>query len=327
MADPIDDFELSSNVSPPEGEQTAPSAGPDDAAVSVPVTEEDTPPDIAAAESDRDEQGKFTRRNRRHRAKDQATPADVPRIQELSKQNAELKKQIEASKAPDAQPVQQAPQPQAPPVQTAPAMPPPARPQTPQTFPAFDVWLAAQGNTEKTYDDYQDARADWRWQINDALNRAVEANRKALDTRQQKVDAYEAGKVKARTQYADFDALLEKAPNVSGVMVEALLASERSAEIAYHLASHPELATELARDTFQHDPSAFKPMQRLLESYLAPHAAAVVGSALALVKPPPKPPNPTRTQVPMKSGDEPPGDDASFEEHEKAFPDSRRRRR
>jgi hypothetical protein len=289
------------------------------------VTPEDAPPDIAAAESsDRDDKGQF--RRRRHRAKDQATPADVPRIQELTKKNAELKQQLEASKAPAPQPVQPSAQAQ-PQVQTAPAMPPSARPQTPQTFPAFDAWLAHPDNADKTYDDYQDARSDWRWQINDALNRAVQENRKALETRQQKVDAYEAGKVKARTQYADFDALLEKAPNVSGVMVEALLASERSAEIAYHLASHPELATELARDTFQHDPSAYTPMQRLLESYLAPHAAAVVGSALALVKPPPKPPNPTRTQVPMKSGDEPPGDESSFEEHEKAFPDSRRRRR
>jgi hypothetical protein len=206
-------------------------------------------------------------------------------------------------------------------------MPPPARPQTPQTFPAFDVWLAAQGNTEKTYDDYQDARADWRWQINDALNRAVQENRKALETRQAKIDAYEADKVKARAQYADFDAVVEKAPLVSAVMIEAMLGSDRKADIVYFLGSHPELTAELAKDTFQHDPLAYKPMQRLLESYLAPHAAAVVGSALALVKPPPKPPNPTRTQVPMKSGDEPPGDDASFEEHEKAFPDSRRRRR
>ena len=116
--------------------------------------------------------------------------------------------------------------------------------------------------------------------------------------------------------------------------------SDKPADVAYYLASHPEIATQLAQETWTHDALAHGPMKRLLDSFLvasatpspstAQHAADTkTGSALALVPPPqaPKPPNPVRTQAPVSADSDQPGDDASLEDHERYFHKGGRRRR
>jgi len=353
MHDQILDFEVTTNV-PAAGQPADPDG------TSTPVTTTDAPattdgsaetPDAGTttAEPARDELGKF---RRRHRARSQAAgPDDVPRIQALTKKNRELQEQLDKfQKAPVASapvPIPQSGQPAAAPAAPIPQTPPPVpqppqpRPQgLPQTFPAFDAWQALQGNADKTYDDYTDARSDWRWLVNDQARRQMEAAHAAFTTRQTRIDAYEKGKVDARTKYPDFDTALNASPTISGVMVEALLAADKPAEVAYYLATHPEITTELSRDTINHDPSAYGPMKRLLDSFIvasatpspptAQHAAdKKTGSALALVPQPavPKPPNPVRTQAPVSADDELPGDDASLEDHERAFHKGGRRRR
>jgi len=358
------DFEVTSNVPPP-------GKPPDPDGTSTPVTTKETADsatadDVLSSESPtseepaRDEHGKF---RRRHRARSQeAGPDDVPRIQALTKKNRELQEQLDKLKTPTPQtgaaipsPTQpQSQQPMAAAVvagngatpgsqsspQQAPSQAPQRPPGIPTTFPDWTAWQALDGNFGKTFEEYSDARSDWRWLVNDQQRRQFDAMQSAMQTRQSRLDNYEKSKVDARTKYADFDAALQAAPNISAVMVEALLASDKPSEIAYHLATHPDVAAQLAQETFNHPPTAYEPMKRLLESYLvasatpspstAQHAAdKKTGSALALVPPPaaPKPPNPVRTQAPVSADSDLPGDDASLEDHERAFHKGGRRHR
>ena len=340
MAEPITDWETSTNVEAPAAPQAAASAEADPHAETAPeptAPEATETPDPAAdpgADLERDKKGRF--KKPRHRAlSQQATPEDVPRIQELTRRLRDTEAELQKYKtpapvaatagtpAPAASSAPPAPRPEASPAtgpapQQTPALPAP-------TFPAFDAWLTQ--NPDKTYEDYTDARADWRWQMKQAQAHA-----------QTREAAFRDQVTAARAAHADFDALAF-APQlpISPVMAHAIRESDRGAELLYHLGSHPDVALELARSSAQSGPDAMPVMRRYLESLVpvAPQQrasserppAAGTGSALALVpKPAAKPPNPVRTAA-MTSGDTPPSDDGSLEDHEAYFHRSGRRRR
>lgn len=326
--DDIQDFETSTNVAAPTEAQATPSAGEGDTALSKAAPAD--PPEAAASDDTepktRDKRGRYRSRS------SQATTEDVPRIQALTKQlrAAEAKaKELEAKAQtpPPAPAMPAAPAPVA--VAAPPAMPqPPAAPAP--TFPLFADWLAQDGNGEKTYEDYVDARADWRYEVRRSSERAQEAAEAAQKTRTEQIAAHQTRVTAAKAKYADWDTVVSAHVPITQTIHDAILGSSKSAEVQYFLGSHPDVLAELVQDSQTFHPSAVGPMRRYLDSLIpdsppARNAAASTGSALALVPTVPKPPNPVRTGA-MKSGDELPGDDSSLEEHERVWGRKRRRR-
>lgn len=320
-------------AAPAVAEAPAPSTGtPAPAAVSEAPDDHDW--DSFAKDADRDSHTPQT--PKRHRARSQqATPADVPRIQELTRKLREVERERDALKGtPAATPAagSTATEPAAP-VQS-PAPPSAAVPlaaSVPPAFPQFDAWAAQTGNDQKSYDDYLDARADWRYQVQSAQQRAA-------DYQRSRGQAMQTQMASARTKYPDFDAVVF-APQVvhSDVMFHAIMASDHGADIAYALGKDPQRSYDLAQQSHGLPASAIPMMRQLLESLVAseqrsapsqrPQAAQPTGSALALVPPPaPKPPTPVRTSA-LKATDDVPGDDSDLEAHAKAFGSQARRRR
>lgn len=338
MAEPITDWETSTNVEAPAPAPAETAAAPEAAAPEPAAPEATETPETAAdpgADLERDTKGRF--KKPRHRAQSQqAGPDDVPRIQELTRRLRETEAELQKYKAPApvaATAGTPAPVTPAAPPTPAPEAPPATGPapqaQTPAlpapTFPAFDAWLAS--HPDKTYEDYTDARADWRWSLQQAQAHA-----------QTREAAFRDQVTAARAKYQDFDALAF-APQlpISPVMAHAIRESDRGADVLYHLGQHPDVALDLARSSAQSGPDAMPVMRRYLESLVSVASsqrasserppAAGTGSALALVpKPAAKPPNPVRTAA-MTSGDTPPTDESSLEDHEAYFQRSGRRRR
>lgn len=279
----------------------------------------------------RDDQGRFQRP--RHRAKSQqATSADVPRIAELTKRNAALQAELEALKTPKSPSAQAPASPQAAVSAPTPSAAHPApvatAPFQPQPFAAFDAWL--EKNPTASYEDYIDARTDFRTAQFRAYERQQEqivAQQRAWTDRQ---TTHAERQTAARAKYADYDTVaFNTQAQTSPVMIDAILQSPHSAEIQYFLGQHPDVSTQIAHDSIAAGPEAAAVMRRYLESFVASTAtpspsprgqAAPTGSAaLTLVPPGPPPPNPVRTRGAMSAAD-PPGDDSmSISDHEKFY--------
>jgi hypothetical protein len=280
------------------------------------------PADPDAAATERDETGKF---KPRHRAKSQeATPDDVPRIAALTKRLRETEAERDALKT-----RQSAPEP-------ATRRAEPTEPATPAhptaTFPAFDVWLATKGNEEKTFEDFIDARADWRYDRRRETERADDAKAAVEKTQREDFQKYQDQMPAALKDHPDFDDAIAAAPRISKVLERASI--KAGPKVAYYLATHPEEASALTQESLVEPdnpafPAAVAAMTRYISTLVASQrspapAAASTGSALALAPPVPRPPNPVRTGA-LHAADEPPGDDASLADHEKAFGPKRRR--
>jgi hypothetical protein len=310
-------------------------------------------PDEGDVPSERDERGQF---KPRHRAASQRADADdVPAISEHTKRIKDAEAKLGAdivrkegeservynlrrraellerfAKAPEkpAASPPAAPQPTAPPVAARRADP------IPPTFPAYDAFIAIQGNEDKTYEDYVDARADWRYAIRREQERVTEAAEHEQRTRTEQITRYNAGVTAAKAKYADWDTVVTVDATLTPTMIAAILASEQSAEIAYYLGKHPDERVALNADTADYSPAAVAALRRYLDSLVAVQrspapstrpAAAPTGSALALVAPvAPKPPNPVRTGT-IATPETPPDDtDMSISNHEKHFGARRR---
>lgn len=223
-----------------------------------------------------------------------------------------------------------APQPTAPPVLARRPDP------VPQTFPSYEQFIAFEGNSEKTYEEYVDARADWRYAVRREQERAEEAAESALTTRTREIARYNAGVTAAKAKYANWDQVVTADAHVTPTLTAAILASEHGAEIAYYLGTHPDERVALNADTPDPapTPSAVAALRRYLDSLVAGQrtpapssrtAAAPTGSAPAPVAPvAPRPPNPVRTGS-IAAPETPPGDDSmSISEHEKHYGARRR---
>src|SRR5262252_2571363 len=250
--------------------------------------------DPTKAQLGRDEQGRFVRP--RHRSRSSQTHE---RIGELTRKNAELTEQLAAAKTP---PPTEPAKPPAPAPQPTPFQPPPAAAAPPPSagFPSFDVWLTQEGNSTKGYDDYSDARADWRWQVNAQQQAAAQQMTAVQRFEAERIQAYTAQIADVKKQFSDFDTIVTNAVTVSPIMRAAILASDKGAQIAYALGKQPDLAHELTRQSWYHDPSQAGLMQRYLESLVpssSPRQQAVppTGSTATPAPKPPKPPNPVRT--------------------------------
>lgn len=219
------------------------------------------------------------------------------RIKQLWEQNQTLKQQLEDAKRST---------PVAAPVTVPPAAPPVA---ATQTTDAPDPEPDPSNTT--TYPDGQFDRKflkdQARWEARQELQAQAAKTREAETSAQRRTDEqklaaelqagaqqYETAKVAARAKYPDFDQVMGATTvQTSPVMNHAILTSPHSAEIAYHLATHPEDAQSILTETaLMTDPRQMPLVRRTLEA-LVSHATP----APATQKPAP-PPAPPRSAAP-----------------------------
>lgn len=317
--------------------QFAPGAS-DRSSSSVPDLSEDEPA------ADRDASGRF-----RHRAKSQRADADdVPLIAEQTKRLRELEDKhgadiarkpgesdrvynlrrradllerlSQAPKEPPASPAA-APTPTAPPVAAR-------RAEIPATFPEYEAWVGIQGNEDRTYNEYLDTRADWRYAMARAAEQQTESVAQQQQAVQQQFERYQAGLAKAKTTYADWDTVVTADAEIEPTLMAAILSATDPHAVAYYLGKNPELRIRLNLTHPGYVEAAVPTLRKHLDALVAtqrppvpptPTAAASTGSApVAKPSTPPRPPNPVRTGT-IAAADTPPDDDSSLSAHEKAF--------
>jgi len=158
-----------------------------------------------------------------------------------------------------------------------------------------------------------------RWDNRRQIAETIAAYEQA-QTQKARQAQFEARLADGRKGIPDFDQRLTEADTlglqVSAVMREAIAESPHAADLVYYLATHPEECTQLALETETTPPAAASVMRRLLESHLAPRAAASNGAGTAVRAPvsTAKPPVTPVGSSPVVS-DDPPGDTASAAEH------------
>lgn len=310
-------------------------------------------PDDEPAESDRRADGTF---KPRHRAASQRADADdVPAISEHTRRIKDAEARLGADivrkdgeservynlrrRAELLERFAQAPEK---PAASPPAAPQPTTPPAlarrpdpiPSEFPEYPEFVAIQGNEEKTYEQYTDARARWNYALLRQQERQAEAAERESRTQAEQIARFHAGVTAAKAKYADWDRVVTADATITPTLHAAILASEHSAEIAYYLGQHPAERAALNADTTDYAPAAVAPLRRYLDALVAGQrstvspsraAAAPTGSALASVPPvAPKPPNPVRTGS-IAQADVVPGDDSmSISDHEKHYGARRR---
>ncbi len=236
---------------------------------SVPANEplEATPelPLETAPTADRDESGKFkskTARDNPYTRVKQATAKEATAKEEARQareEAASLRTRLEALEraqrpAERAEPAPQQPQPQN------------------GRFPGFDAWSAA--NPGRDYDDYTDARADYRYGV-------LEMQRQ----QQAVVSNYHQQIEVAKQSDPVLVQALANDPPVSPLMERAILASPNSIDIVRYLGTHPEDCAQLARETSSLSLDAVPVMRRHLETLVASGAVANRPDAAQSVKP------------------------------------------
>jgi len=189
-----------------------------------------------------------------------------------------------------------------------------ARPATNGQEPQFEQFA----NEADPYTSYLQAWTRW-----DHAQQFAQARAEwdAEQTQKSRAQTFQSRLNADKVQYPDFDQVLTQADTlglqVSAVMQEAIADSPKAADLVYYLATHPEECLQLAEESVSTPVTAAPVMRRLLESHLAPRAAAPpVGSGAAARAPvsTAKPPVTPVGSSPVVS-DEPPGEAASAAEH------------
>lgn len=301
----------------------------------TPAASDDGEEETAGA--DRDTSGRF-----KHRAASQAATADdVTQINALTKELREkervwakdhpdeaqdsprirsLKRQIRALSP---EPIKAEPERRPAPVVTVPIVkadgfptPKPREEEIGTKYQSYEAFLDAR-------DDWQEARRTWQTDQQHAAQQRAEAEGAMADlarTHNTRLIAF------ARTK-PDFSTVTAGIMQtvLPPVLLNAIATDDNGPAFVYYLGQHPEVLDEFVFDTDG------KPLTdahvATVQRRLKQHAQAAQTGSAAVARPvtqPPKPPNPVRTG-PIRTADDPPGDESSLAEHEKAFgPKSRR---
>lgn len=263
------------------------------------------------------ETGRF---KRRHRARSQqAGPEDVPRIKELTRKHKEaeaswqkeltdLRKQLDERTAPK-----------------------PIEP--PKPFEGIEPKLDDFANDPDPYGSYLRAATRYDRQKEQAeleATRAKETTQQQEAQRFQSLQARHSDRVTAfKASHADWDEKLGSVAQyvIPDVLKVAILEDDKSADVVYALASKPDILAELilSSDGRAVTETNVALLRRLLASRVP--VAPTRSTAAPVVPTRPIPPNLVRTGVGKVEPSEAPPDDASFEDHERAFPMRRLRRR
>lgn len=302
-------------------------------ATSVELPANATPEEKAAhhsAQQKREkETGQFTEGKRRNRAaKDAASPADVPRIQELSRKNKELTDELAKYKA-------------MPPVQApngngngnghaAPEVAPQAvqRPQAPlQARSAETDDPEPKEADEKYAADPMKFFQEWsRWNVRDE-HRKIQATQ---TQQQREFDinssfAQRAAKViEDKKDFAEVVGRLDAAKAIpkGSVVDEFILTDDNGPNVLYHLASNPQQLDALLQIPVFQQMKHLALLSQRFDASPPSQTSGVTGSdATPKVRYlPPKPPNPVRTEAQRASGGPAPTDGSlSVMSHAKQF--------
>ncbi len=272
-------------------------------------------------EGERDVNGRF---KPRHRAKSQEAGAgDVPRIAELTRKLREAERRAEEAE------------------RRATAAPPAAaeRREPARSEPGLAAPASSFPDKEPTLTDFEgeaDPYAAWMRAVGryDRKKEAWEADTAARAEREKAAQlaahaewtknsndyyARDAAFAKTHPDYEDVIAADTHTEPIPPSLGQAIFKSDKSAEIKYYLAQHPEFFDEmllLTEGKPLSDSLVALTQRRLVQRV----QAASTGSAAAArsPNPAPRPPNPVRTG-PIQTGDDPPGDESSLAAHEKAY--------
>lgn len=248
----------------------------------------------------------------RYRGKDLATPADTPRIAELTKNWREAQKKIADLEAKLAAPSK---------VESKPPAPFTEKPPTPEAFANEPDPYKAEMLAQAAFDRRKEA-ADAQAKQHTEQTQAAEQERiKQIDTffsekhtaHLSRMQAYLTTNAEAR---ADFDAAGDD--TVTPVMAAAVaLMDDDSAKALHTLVKDQALRDELVLQTLgkQITPPLVAIVQRRLKARME---AVSTGSAAPAQRPVmvPRPPNPVRT-APQPPTGTPPGEGASLADHER----------
>jgi hypothetical protein len=217
--------------------------------------------------TDRDESGKFKPRSGKPRNDPQARVQQATAKEAAAKEDARLAREEAASLRARIEAIERS---QRPAERQEPA---PQQPQ-PQNgrFPGFDAWAAA--NPGKDYDDYTDARADYRYAV-------LEQQRQ----QQFVVHNYHQQLEAAKASDPVLVQALANDPPVSPLMERAILSSPKSIDIVRYLGTHPEDCAQLAQESSQTSFDAVPVMRRHLETLVTAGAVAARPDAASAVKP------------------------------------------
>ncbi len=176
-----------------------------------------------------------------------------------------------------------------------------------EKFATFDTWSAANPGTD--YEDYIDARARHVYQ---AEHRAAQAQSELERLSTSHLTRVEVAKQK----YPDYDQavaavdkqLFDAGLRSSDALTDAILRSDSSADLIYWLATHPEDALQLARESQGLPASAAPIVKRLLEVRLGAGERPGSGptAELSHAKPPVRPVGVSSVVVPDEPGEDEP---------------------
>jgi hypothetical protein len=114
----------------------------------------------------------------------------------------------------------------------------------PSAFPTYEAWL--EKNPNGTYEDYTDARTDFRFEQRQQAESAARQRDEASRTERELIEGYATKAQDARTRYADFDAVVGQDLPISEVMSQAMFRSDVGADLAYALGKDPDLCKRIA---------------------------------------------------------------------------------
>lgn len=288
-------------------------------------------PEAAAADLENQSLDAFEQKQpRRHRARSQeASPADVPRIRELTAKNAALAAEVESLKKPAAAPVKTAPDvatsrvasaPEPPRVVTADNDPQPTEERDPATGKPYE-------NFTKFVTDHA------RWSAREEMRtaRTTYETQQREETVQQEqarlADAWNANIAAAKTVHKDFEQIAYGPSEIpSGSLIDHWIREHPAGPLVlYSLKKDPtELRAMLALPLFEQTEAL-----ALLSQRLKPRSVAAVTTGAAPVvetKPVPRPPTPVRTGPMRTEPAAPDTDRLSLDDFAEATGATRRRR-
>jgi hypothetical protein len=268
------------------------------------------------AERTRDERGRWRRR------KDMASPEDVPRIKELSRQLRETREQFEQFKKQATQPKVDAPVYRVPAVPSEPFKEPePTLEQFADKDDPYGAWQRELARYDRRKEQHEEMLAHQQAHQQRLQQDASRAWQQVSSTHQQRLLAAQAANP---TIAQTLQSVRVQPPPV---LDWAIMLDNQSVDVALFLATHPAVLDEFVLMTAPQPVTqqTVETTQRLLRQRMTTVSSGAVAPSPAFSAAP-RPPTPLRT-APMKSGETMPGDDDSLEAHERFYkrPTGRRR--
>lgn len=235
-----------------------------DAPAAEPVAEPVTPDPT----TERDSKGQFTRKGK-PRNDPQARVEQATAREAAAKEDARLAREEAARYRAELDTARR------------PATPPTPAPVTGPTFPAYDAWASQHPEGSCSYEDYQDARVEWRLDQRLTALQSQQSERARWDGHTSRLQAAAAADptlptlIQTGTQELATGlhsrGLLDSNghPTLPPALLHAVLDAPNSVDLYRYLLSHPTEAVQLAVDVARLPADAAPVVRRLLDSQVA----------------------------------------------------------